>query len=118
MSSPQDGEDFLFREVAARVAVYLKQAFGPNAAKLIAAEFGVAVDTAKGWLAGHMPANKHMIRLKQRFGGAFVAFVYEPFEWSRAYDLRARLDDLRGRLDELTTILDQAEGRTVADKTR
>jgi hypothetical protein len=110
MSSTNQGDDFLFAEVARRVSAWLRQAYpGLNAVKLIAADLDVSPDTAKGWLAGQMPANRHMLKLKRRFGGAFVAFVYEPFEWSRDYDLRARLDDLRGRLDELRVAMDQRE---------
>lgn len=40
-------------------AADLRLVYGPNAAKKIARQFGVAVVTAKLWLAGRTPAARH-----------------------------------------------------------
>jgi len=37
----------------------LREVYGPNAAKKIAREFGVAIVTAKVWLAGRFPLARH-----------------------------------------------------------
>lgn len=41
------------------VATDLREVYGPNAAKKIARDFGVAVITAKVWLAGRFPVARH-----------------------------------------------------------
>lgn len=116
MSLPESGVDFLMAEVAARIAAYLRQAFpGPSTTKQVALAFDVAVDTAKGWLGGQMPINRHLLAMKARFGAAFVAFIYEPMSWAGAYSLRARLDDLRAGIDELRSELDRQEKHLVFD---
>lgn len=39
-------------------AAILREVYGPNAAKKIARRFGVAIVTAKVWLAGRFPENR------------------------------------------------------------
>lgn len=65
-------------EVGARVSSHLRVLYPRDAAKSIARDFGVGVDTAKGWLSGRPPANRHMTRMVARWGKTFLDYVYAP----------------------------------------
>jgi hypothetical protein len=106
MSPPIPGVDALAAEIAARITTWLRQTWPRHTAKQAAAALGVSVETARGWLAGQMPANRHMVALTARFGAAFIAHVYAPFPWARDYDLIARLEELSHGLAALRAALD------------
>lgn len=64
----------------------LRLAYGPNAAKKIARKFGVAVVTAKLWLAGRTPAARH-----EQIRQALLA---------QADELEALVTDIRRRWEQ------------------
>lgn len=82
--------------IGERTAAWLRQAFpGDNRAKLIAREFDCDERTAKAWLAGEPPQlHRHWHAMVGKWGKAFLAFVYQPFDWSAQLEIEARLDAL------------------------
>jgi hypothetical protein len=93
-------------QVGARVADHLRVIYQRNAEKTIACEFGVHEATAKGWLAGSMPANKHLTKMISRWGKTFLDFIYSPVIGVSDIDTR-----LERALAEITAI--QAETRRI-----
>lgn len=95
-----------------RVKSWLLQAYPTGRAKDIARGEGVALNTAKQWLLGKLPENRHMAAMAQRFGQAFVAFVYEPVCGPmRIAVLDSELQDIKQRLGRLQQDIDDATGR-------
>ena len=86
-------------EVGSRVAYWMRQVYMRDAAKLMARDFQCSPHTAKKWLLGEQPSNKHLNMMAQRWGKAFLAFIYEPIvgPW-RDYAMDAELDDLKARI--------------------
>ena len=86
-------------EVGSRVAYWARQIYARDAAKLLARDFQCSPHTAKKWLLGEQPSNKHLNMMAQRWGKAFLAFIYEPIvgPW-RDYAMDAELDDLKARI--------------------
>jgi hypothetical protein len=76
--------------IGPRIASHLRTLYPKNAAKLIAADFDVEEVTARGWLAGKQPSNRHMTRMIARWGKSFLDFVYAPL--TGALDIDTRLD--------------------------
>lgn len=70
-------------------ATDLRLVYGPNAAKKIARKFGVAVVTAKLWLAGRTPAARH-----EQIRQALLA---------QADELDAMVADIRRRWEQEAT---------------
>ena len=86
-------------EMGNRVASWMRQAYPRDAAKLAARDFECSPHTAKKWLLGERPANKHLDMMAKRWGKAFVAFIYEPIvgPW-RHYAMDQELEDLKSRI--------------------
>lgn len=80
-------------------AADLRLVYGPNAAKKIARRFGVAVVTAKLWLAGRTPAARH-----EQIRQALLA---------QADDLDAMVADIRRRWKQEATDGTDSEARRV-----
>lgn len=114
----KSGADLTLTEkIGARVAEWLRQVYERDAAKRIAADFGVSPNTAKSWLAGAMPANSHIAALVARFGREFLAFVFEPVlgPWPEAV-YEARLEAVEKEAAALRRALnggDNGEMQTV-----
>lgn len=62
------------KQVAKRVTSWLSG----YSKKELALIFDVSERTAKGWLAGNLPQNKHLIAMIERWGMAFVEDVFAP----------------------------------------
>jgi hypothetical protein len=82
--------DAIHDDVGSRVASHLRKLYPSNAAKRIASDFDVEEVTARGWLAGRQPANRHMTRMIARWGASFLEFIYAPI--TGATDIDTRLD--------------------------
>ena len=86
-------------EMGDRVSAWLRQAYPRDAAKLAARDLGASPHTVEKWLAGSLPANKHLVAMGQRWGKGFFAFILEPVvgPW-RHYAMDAEIDDLKSRI--------------------
>lgn len=96
------GAEAVHMEVGQRVALWLRQAYPRDGAKLAANDFDASPHTTKKWFAGALPENRHMTAMAKRWGKRFLAFVYEPAvgPW-RDYVLHEELQDLKSRLARL-----------------
>lgn len=92
-----------------RVRAWLLQVYPSRDAKDIARGEDVSIQTARRWLSGCLPENKHMAALAVKFGKAFVAFVYEPACGDmRLARLDAQLEDISARLAQVKQDIDNA----------
>lgn len=93
-SSKSDKEmtslDLARDDIGPRIAAHLRTLYPKHAAKRLASDFCVEEVTARGWLAGSRPSNRHMDRMIARWGNSFLDFVYAPI--TGAPDLETRLD--------------------------
>lgn len=94
--------------VGQRASAWLRQAYpGDSRAKRIARDFECDERTAKSWLAGERPANRHWDQMVARWGRAFLAFVYQPyFDWAE----QERLDAELAALQSVAARLEEARG--------
>ena len=82
-------------EPGERMAAWLR----PMTAKALAAEFSVDWRTAERWRAGQLPAFGHFARMVDRWGVAFVSYVFEPSLLAdRDVALNARLERIAAEL--------------------
>lgn len=114
MNTSGKDTDMLASMVGDRLAAWLRQAYPDAKAKRVAADFDVDERTAKSWLSGALPKNKHMLAMKQRWGWRFVAFIYQPMDFAGQADLRARLDVLDTELAEVRRLLADRKARRVS----
>lgn len=92
-TSPKAGKEMTWadvcpEQVGGRVADHLRAIYPRHAEKLIAEDFKVHEATAKGWLSGNMPANKHLTKMIARWGKNFLDFVYAPVIGDPDIDIR------------------------------
>ena len=99
-SFPADG-DGISAEMGARVAFWLRSAYGSSRAKHVAREFNVSVRTAEDWIGGHCPTSKHLEAMAKRWGWRFIHFVYEGAVGCPAID--ARITAIEAEIDALRT---------------
>ncbi|OWJ67431.1 hypothetical protein [Inquilinus limosus] len=119
-SSKSDKEmtslDLAHDEIGPRLAAHLRSLYPKHAAKRLATDFGVEEVTARGWLAGKRPSNRHMDRMFARWGRAFFDFLYAPI--AGATDIDSRLDrvaaDVAALQAELRRARDAEAARRVA----
>ena len=110
LAAPRQGkEPAALREyVGARVAAFLKDEFpAPGRVKRVANATNVADDTAKSWLSGQCPQNKHLFWMMWRFGYRFSAHVFRDVDgaFARDRDTKNRIDQVfRGIDDEPLTL--------------
>jgi hypothetical protein len=98
--------------VGGRVAAWLRQAYPADAAKLIARDFGSDERTAKGWLSGNRPLNRHWDAMVARWGKAFLMFCYQPhFDWAE----QERLDAELAALQSIAARLQEEKKRHASD---
>lgn len=99
-SSPLDFSDLglsglhdALEAMGGRWGAVLRKRFGPaNTAKLAARAFGVSPQTTEGWLAGHPPHIKHLMRAVTAVGEGAVAYVLSPGgKWQREASVAATL---------------------------
>jgi len=77
-------------------------------AKEIARAFDVEVRTAEGWLQGHAPYAKYLLRAWRLHGAAVVAEVLAPgSDWQQSAAIDAALGDLENKLQHLKDELAQ-----------
>lgn len=101
-------------EMGRRVATWLRAAYPRNGAKGIARDTGASPHTARKWLAGVLPENKHMAMMASRWGARFLAYVYEPaIGTDTLLAARTQLQDLRAQLDQLEADLDRTGAHSV-----
>lgn len=87
-----------------RIAGILRGEYPRNREKLIARDFDVSPRTARGWLSGRLPQNKHLLMMAARWKEKFLAVVFGPLvgdEWAEELELRAELRELDARLARL-----------------
>lgn len=70
--------------------------FATTPAKVIARDFGVAIQTAKGWKRGQLPQMAHFAAMAARWGEDFLDFVFAP-ALADAPDLARRLERMEKR---------------------
>lgn len=87
-------------EVGSRVSYWLREAYPSDTAKVVARLFGCSPRTVEGWLAGHMPANRHLLLMMRAWGRQFVAFIFEPAVGTSlaAYAIDQELQELKVRM--------------------
>lgn len=78
--------------VGERIALW----FSDAPAKVIAREFAVAVQTAKGWKRGQLPLMAHFAAMVARWGEDFLDFVFAP-ALADAPSLSQRLERMEKR---------------------
>jgi len=105
--------DVCHEQVGIRVADHLRVIYPRNAEKLIARDFKVHEATAKGWLAGNVPANKHMTRMVQHWGKTFLDFIYAPVIGAANIDTR-----LESLISEIAAIRADNRRTTIAPALR
>lgn len=89
-------------ESGQRLAYQLRQIYGTNAEKKIQRDWGVAGSTARGWLAGKLPANKYLVAMCARYGKGFAAFVLTPCgDWTNEWAWEAKIEAMQAEMDEL-----------------
>ena len=82
-------------EPGERLAAWLR----PMSAKGLAAEFRVDWRTAERWRAGQLPGFGHFARMVDRWGVAFVSYIFEPSLLAdRDLALDARLERIAAEL--------------------
>lgn len=87
--------------VGGRVAEWLQKQYPRGSSKRVARDFACSPNTVKKWLAGARPENKHFDAMFNKWGTAFLSYVYGLAEpWSESA-MEQELDDLRARLDRL-----------------
>lgn len=103
--------------VGERIALW----FSDAPAKVIAREFEVAVQTAKGWKRGQLPLMAHFAAMVARWGEDFLDFVFAP-ALADAPDLAQRLERMEKRAAqfsrELADLKQQVTHEKVADRPR
>lgn len=109
----------LTSEMGQRVSLWLRAAFPRHGAKRVAKEFEASHHTARRWFEGHLPENRHMAEMARRWGGQFLAFVFEPaIGPGGALGLDQELQDLRDRLARLEADVEQARAASPARANR
>jgi transcriptional regulator with XRE-family HTH domain len=89
------------REVARRVATWLKHAYPLNAGKEAARAFKVSPHTVKKWMQGELPPrNRKLMAMIKLWGRPFVNYVFAPLLPS-AKDLADELVEIKRRVAQL-----------------
>ena len=89
------------REVAARIATWLRHAFPRNTAKEAAKAFCASQFTTKKWLDGNTaPLNRHILAMIQRWKHPFVTYIFTPLMRDKR-SLSEEIVDLEQRLTKL-----------------
>ena len=104
-----DAVDQLPRAVGGRVGRFLRTEWPRHTTKLAADTFGVHPTTAKQWVGGAMPANRHFLAMIHRWQSRFVASALEPTgDWTKELAAtRADLAETRERYQRLIHTIDQ-----------
>lgn len=79
------------------VAAFFRRRYPRHTEKLIADEWNVAPQTARGWLSGRLPASRYLVRMMRRYGRRFVAELTDLPE----LNVEAELEEIRRRTDQL-----------------
>lgn len=91
-------------EMGQRVSLWLRRAYPSAGAKRIARDLDASPHTARRWLEGALPENRHLAAMASRWGRRFLAWVYEPAIGPAAdFALDDELQELRRRLARLET---------------
>jgi len=99
----------LTRDIAERVAKWLRYAFPRNTAKEVARTFSVSPHTVTSWLkAEYPPENRHITTMIKRWGFPFLRYIYAS--------LLPSTEDLAQELAELKRRLAQLEPRLLLDQ--
>ena len=77
--------------IGERIAVWVRR---EGQAKQVARVFGVAIATATQWRIGHNPQFRHLLKMIDRWGEAFLLDVFEPVLTESDVSLDRRLDRL------------------------
>ncbi|MGE0716896.1 MAG: hypothetical protein AB7P02_15750 [Alphaproteobacteria bacterium] len=92
-----------------RVAVWLRHRYPREGAKRIARDMAASPHTARRWLEGALPENRHLVEMGRRWGSRFIAFVFEPVIGPAAgLALDDELQELRERFTKLEAEFAQA----------
>lgn len=96
--------------IGPRVALFLRETYDQDRAKLLARQFRVSVSTAQRWLDGHAPTTAHLEAMCALWGASFVSAVFvEAFaardpHVAALVEARAKLmSDLKHPSDPLET---------------
>mgnify|MGYP001806376871 CR=1 FL=1 len=69
----------------------LAEWLAPFSAKALMVRFRVSLDTAKGWKAGQMPANRHLLRMVRDWGDEFLGHLFRD-QLGAEVDVEVRLE--------------------------
>ena len=92
--------DFLL-PVGERLAGWMR----PHSAKELARMFDVEPRTAKGWRVGCLPQVRHLVRMTQRWGSAFLNDVFSPVLAEPDISTRFRIERIEHELAHLKETL-------------
>lgn len=103
--------------VGERIALWLRS----SPAKVVACEFQVAVQTAKGWKRGQLPLMGHFTAMVARWGQDFLDYVFAP-ALADVPDVAHRLERMEKRAEmfarELADLKQQVSDEKMADRRR
>src|SRR5690554_4365015 len=89
----------------------LAEFFRPWTAKELAREFGCSPRTAECWKIGQWPGSRHEHAIVQRFGRAWLDFVYAPLLPAEDRAVGAQLAEIEGRLAAVRVSIEETEGQ-------
>ena len=78
--------------IGPRVALFLRNTYAQDRAKLIARQFSVSVTTSQRWLDGHAPTTAHLEAMCALWGASFVSAIFAEASAARDQHVTALLD--------------------------
>ena len=102
MTCDGSAADALLADELAMAGQRLAEWLAPFSAKGLMTRFRVSLDTAKGWKAGQMPANRHLLRMVRDWGDDFLAHLFQD-QLGAEVAVEARLERALRIIDQVKT---------------